>query len=58
MSFELLQLGNYVTNVEKFQEEYQPVEIKISDGKSLVEQIARDVEKMTKAKIDAIKVRF
>uniref|UniRef100_A0ABD2WPD7 VWFA domain-containing protein n=1 Tax=Trichogramma kaykai TaxID=54128 RepID=A0ABD2WPD7_9HYME len=54
LSFELLQLGNYVTNIEKFQEVYDPVEIKINDGKGLVESMAKNIENMLSSKVDAI----
>ncbi|KAJ8670395.1 hypothetical protein QAD02_001654 [Eretmocerus hayati] len=53
LSFELLQLGKYVINIDKFNENYKDVELKIVDGKGLVETIAKNIGAMMKLKINA-----
>ncbi|XP_014217943.1 voltage-dependent calcium channel subunit alpha-2/delta-4-like [Copidosoma floridanum] len=54
LGFELQQLGKYVTQIDKFHENYKDVEIKLIVGKSLVETIASHIEVMMRSKVDAI----
>jgi hypothetical protein len=57
LGFELLQLGKFVTKIDKFHENFHKEgEIKINDGKIVVEKIAKNIEGMMNSKIDAIQV--
>ncbi|XP_029166338.1 voltage-dependent calcium channel subunit alpha-2/delta-3 isoform X2 [Nylanderia fulva] len=55
LSFELTQLGKFVTKVDRFQESYKTADIKPRDGASLVREIAKDIKTMMESKISAIK---
>lgn len=58
LSFELSQLGKFVTQVEKFEKSYKTAEIAPRDGNAIVQEIAKDIKTMMESKVSAIKVRF
>lgn len=47
-----------MTNIEQFHQNYKDVEIKIIDGKSLVDTISKQIEVMMHSKIGAVSVRI
>lgn len=56
IGFELNELGRYLTNIERFQKSYKDATVKVVEGKTIVQSIASEIEKMLNAKVEAIKV--
>ncbi|XP_058802152.1 voltage-dependent calcium channel subunit alpha-2/delta-3 isoform X2 [Phymastichus coffea] len=55
IGFELNEVGRYLINIERFQKSYKDATIKVVEGKTIVQSIAAEIEKMLDSKVEAIK---